>query len=180
MNPHAPVDPKKAFQLDLRMGISVLVCCLVATALDALGLKWPVGEMRLEVIQKMTACISCLLCSQVSIDESRTAGINRLIITAVGGLVGVGVVMLDMALGSNPWLLCLMVAAGVVATLELCKLTGVPAINARIGAVTFILVSCTLSGTARVWYALFRFVSTLFGAGVVMLVTWGWQRVAGE
>lgn len=157
--------------LDMRMAISVLACCLVATALSELGLKWPVDEMRLEVIQKMTACIACLFCCQPGLDESRAAGINRIIVTAVGGVVGVAVVALDVVLGSSPWILALLVAVGVVAALSLCRLAGVPAFNARIGGVTFILVACTLTGTARVWYAFFRLVSTVFGALVVYGVT---------
>ena len=157
--------------LDIRMAVSILVCCLVSTALSALDLKFPVGEMRLEVIQKMTACIACLLCCQDNVMASKKAGINRIIVTAVGGLVGVGVVALDTALGSNPWILALLVAVGVVATLCLCRLAGVPAFNARIGGVTFVLVACTLTGTARIWYAAFRLASTVFGALVVLGVT---------
>lgn len=157
--------------LDLRMTLSILICCLVATVLSELGLKFPVGEARLEIIQKMTACISCLLCCQDDVIASKKAGINRVIVTAVGGLVGVAVVALDMMLGSSPWILAVLVGAGVLTTLCLCRLTGVPAFTARIGGITFLLVACTLTGTLRVWYALFRLVSTVFGVLVVWLVT---------
>ena len=97
--------------------------------------------MRLEVIQKMTACISCLLCCQDNVPVSRKAGTNRLIITAIGGLAGIVVICIDNVLG-NPWIMTGMIALGILATLFLCKAAGVPYINARIGGVTF--YSCHL------------------------------------
>ena len=158
--------------LDARMAVSVLVCILVATILSSTDLTWPVGEAHLEVIQKMTACISCLLCCQDGLMASKGAGLNRVVVTMVGGLVGVAVTALDVALGGNPWTLVLLVPVGTVLTLCLCRLAGVPAFNARIGGITFILVSCTLTGTLRIWYAAFRLVSTVFAALVVLCVTW--------
>lgn len=157
--------------LDARIAVAVGICCLTATILNLLGAKFTYGEMRLEIIQKMTACISCLLCCQDTTQISKKAGINRLIITAIGGIVGIAVMWID-TLAANQWLLVLMVAAGVLLTLFLCKAAKVPYINARIGGVTFILVTCTLTGYARMWYAVFRFVSTLYGVLVVLLVTW--------
>jgi uncharacterized membrane protein YgaE (UPF0421/DUF939 family) len=157
--------------LDLRIAVCVLVCCLVSTVLTALDLKFPVGEMRLDVIQKMTACISCLLCCQDGVEDSRKACGMRVLVTAVGGVCGMAVVAADLALGSNPWLLAPLMAAGLVPTLCLCRLAGAPAFNARIGAISYLLVAVTLSGSARLWYALFRLVSTVFGALVVWAVT---------
>jgi len=158
-------------KLDLRIAICVLVCCLVSSALSALDLKFAVGEMRLEVIQKITACISCLLCCQDSTEASRKAGLTRVIVTAIGGVVGMGIVVLDQALGANLWILALLVAVGLLVTMSICRLARVPAFSARIGGITFLLVACTLTGTARLWYALFRVISTVFGALVVWLVT---------
>ena len=157
--------------LDARIAVCVLVCCLASTALTALDLKFPVGEMRLDIIQKMTACISCLLCCQDSASETRKAGALRVLVTAIGGVCGMVVVAADLALGSNPWLLALLMTAGLVPTLCLCRLAGAPAFNARIGAISYLLVAATLTGPARLWYALFRLVSTIFGALVVWAVT---------
>lgn len=161
--------------LDVRIAVAILICCLTSTILDHLGLRFQAGEMRLEVIQKMTACISCLLCCQDNVPVSKKAGINRLIITAIGGLVGIAVICIDNVLG-NPWIMVLMIALGILVTLFLCKAAKVPYINARIGGVTFILVTCTLSGTARIWYGIFRFVSTFYSVLIVLLVTWAFQK----
>ena len=119
----------------------------------------------------MTACISCLLCCQDSTHASVKAGINRVIITAIGGAVGILAVLVDGAWNST-FGMVVVVALGVLLTLFLCKCAHVPYINARIGGVTFILVSSTLSGDARIWYAVWRLLSTVYGALVVVLVTW--------
>ncbi|MBQ9315874.1 MAG: FUSC family protein [Atopobiaceae bacterium] len=171
MNTTSEKTSWKPTALDTRMAICILICCLVSTALTALDLKFPVGDMRLDVIQKMTACISCLLCCQDTADASRKAGAMRVLVTAVGGACGIAVVAADLALGSNPWLLAPLMAAGLVPTLCLCRLAGAPAFNARIGAISYLLVAATLSGPARLWYAVFRLLSTIFGAAVVWGVT---------
>ena len=176
MNGHDSTAPVALTPTDFRMAASVLVCCLVATILDAVGLQFPVGEMRISVIQKLTACIACILVSQDDARGSQEAGVTRLIITAVGGLVGFCAVMLNEWLGGSVWVLVPIVAVGVLATLLACRAARVPAFQARIGAVTFVLVACTLPGMARCWYALFRLVSTLFGVAVVVVVTRLWEQ----
>jgi uncharacterized membrane protein YgaE (UPF0421/DUF939 family) len=120
--------------------------------------------------QTMTACITTILCVQDGGKESGKAGLIRLVITAVGGLAAVFVVLLDDVAGM-PWLFALMIMAGLLLTLLGCKLARVPAFNARIGGVTFILVVLTKTGNDRIGYALFRLLSTLYGAAAVMLVT---------
>lgn len=157
--------------LDVRIGLCVVICCLASNILTAFGLRFPVGEMRLEIIQKMTACISCLLCCQDGLEASRRAGLTRVLVTAVGGVIGTLIVVLDQLLGSNVWLLVPLLGTGLVTTMCTCRLAGAPAFNARIGGITFLLVACTLTGTTRVWYAFFRLISTVFGALVVSFVT---------
>jgi uncharacterized membrane protein YccC len=169
----------KVSWLDVRIAVAVMICSLTAAMLNHFGIKFTFGEMKLEVIQKMTACIACLLCCQDNTKISLKAGINRLIITALGGIVGIAVILIDGALG-NEWGLSVMVGAGVLLTLFLCKAAKVPYINARIGGVTFVLVSCTLSGNARICYAVFRLISTCYGVLVVMLVTWVFSKAVRE
>lgn len=168
MKPEAKTETWKPSMLDMRIAACVLVCLLTSNALTMLDLRFAVGEMRLDIIQKATACISCLLCCQDTAGASRKAGALRVLVTAVGAVCGMAVVALDQLMGSNIWLLAVLMAVGLVATLCLCRLAGAPTFNARIGAISFLLVASTLTGTARLWYAVFRVVSTVFGA----LVTW--------
>lgn len=165
--------------LDVRIAVSILICCLTSTVLNAVGLKFTYGEMHLEIMQKMTACIACLLCCQDTTKASGGAGKNRLIITAIGGIVGIIVIFLDNWI-DNVWIMAGMVTVGILVTLFLCKAAKVPYINARIGGVTFILVTSTLSGPARIWYGVFRFVSTIYGVLIVLLVTWTFSKFAGR
>ena len=169
-------EEKKLSALDLRIAVAVLLCCLTATILNGLNIKFFYDGKSLEIIQKMTSCIACLLCCQDNTKISFKSGVNRLIITAIGGIVGIVVVLIDTMTNSQA-LLVLMVGGGVLATLLLCKLAKVPYINARIGGVTFVLVACTLSGHARVWYAVFRLVSTFYGVLIVLLVTWVFEKL---
>jgi uncharacterized membrane protein YgaE (UPF0421/DUF939 family) len=120
--------------------------------------------------QAMTACISTLLCVQEGVKPSLKAGIIRLIVTAVGGTVGILVVLLDIQI-ANEWLFSVLIMAGLIVTLSGCKLTGMPVFNARIGGVTFILVVLTKTGTDRIPYALFRLLSTLYGVAAVLIVS---------
>lgn len=166
-----PVEKAGIAALDVRIMVAIVICCLCATLCKTMGFEFVYEGKRLEILQKMTACIACLLCCQDTTQISFKAGKNRLIITAIGGLVGIGVTAINMIV-DNQWVLIGFIAVGILLTLWLCKVTKVPYINARIGGVTFILVACTMSGNARIWYALFRFISTFFGVFIVLLVTW--------
>lgn len=169
------ISKKAITRIDIQLMIAVCVCCMTSNFFYGNGWKFSCGDMKLEIIQRMTACIACLLCCQENTRLSVKAGVNRLIITVIGGGVGIFVVLLDI-LTDNPWLLAAMISLGVLFTLFLCKAANVPYINARIGGVTFILVVCTLGGAARIWYAVFRFISTIYGVMVVLLVAWVFER----
>jgi uncharacterized membrane protein YgaE (UPF0421/DUF939 family) len=120
--------------------------------------------------QAMTACIAALLCVQTGMKDSLKAGLIRLVITIIGGLIGIAIVLADNYF-TNPWFFIAMVMIGALLTLLCCKLAGVPVFNARIGGVTFILVVLTRTGSDRIVYALFRLLSTAYGVAVVILVT---------
>lgn len=171
------MEEKKITQLDIRIAVAAAICILTATILNALDLKFTYGEMKLEIIQKMTAAITCLLCCQDNMAVSKKSGINRLIITAIGGVIAIVVIVLDNWM-QNQYIFVLLVFAGLLLTLLLCKCAKVPYVTARIGGVTFILVACTLAGNARIWYAVFRLVSTLYGVLISLFVTWIFQKMS--
>jgi uncharacterized membrane protein YgaE (UPF0421/DUF939 family) len=129
--------------------------------------------------QAMTACIAVLLCVQEGVKESWKACVIRLLITVVGGITGIIVVLADNAMG-NQGLFILMISAGILLTFFGCKLAKVPVFNSRIGCVTFILVVLTKTGDDRIWYALFRLLSTLYGAVAVMVVSLVFQLLTSH
>lgn len=148
-------NTKKIGMVDIEIVVAIGICVV---------LSWLVPYF-----QVMTACISVLLCMQDGVRLCWKMGLTRLIITAIGGVVGVGVVLLDEWL-QNRWLFLLLVMLGVLLTMLGCKLAKVPDISARIGGVTFVLVSMTLTSTARLGYALLRLLSTMGGVVVVLAV----------
>lgn len=155
--------------LDLEIATAVGICILTSAVLSSVGIKFSFGGVQLEIIQRMTAAIACLLCCQDNTMASFKSGVNRLIITVIGGIVGIAVVLADYVV-QNQWCYIAFIIVGIVITLFFCKAAKVPFINARIGGVTFILVSCTLSSNARIWYAIFRLISTIYGVLIVLLV----------
>ncbi len=172
--PQQTTEKTRVTLLDTRMAVAVVLCFLGSTLFSKLGWTFTYGEMRLEIWQKMTSCIACMLCCQDSLEISKKAGINRIIITFIGGTVGILVILIDNWI-RNDWIMAILVGAGILATLVICKAAKVPYINARIGGVTFILVTCTLHSSARIYYGIFRFISTIIGVLAVMLVTFLYQ-----
>ncbi len=143
--------------LDLQITISVVLCLISA--------------MYIPTIQYMAACFAAILSSQESAKLSWKTGLTRLALTAVAGVAGIAVVLLDEVL-ANQWIFLLLVAIGLLATLWGCKLVKLPYISARIGAVTFILVVMIQSGLDRIDFALLRLVGTLYGVVVAIAVSY--------
>jgi uncharacterized membrane protein YgaE (UPF0421/DUF939 family) len=138
--------------VDIEITLAVGICLLLGNLIPR--------------FQIMTACIATLLCVQNGLKDSFKSGLIRLVITIIGGLVGIGVILTDNFFRNHP-LFIAMVMIGVLLTLFCCKLARVPAFNARIGGVTFILVVFS----EHIDYALFRLLSTVYGVAVVALVT---------
>ncbi|MDR1466127.1 MAG: aromatic acid exporter family protein [Treponema sp.] len=141
--------------ISLKIGIAVGICLLMA--------------MIIPEFQTMTACISVLLCVQNKGKESGKAGLIRLAVTAIGGFIAILVTIADNLIGSQ-WFFIAMIILGLIVTLSLCQFAHLPAFNARIGGVTFILVVLTKTGTDRISYALFRLLSTSYGAATAVAV----------
>jgi uncharacterized membrane protein YgaE (UPF0421/DUF939 family) len=142
-------------RIDIQIAVAAGICLLMAKVIPE--------------FQVMTACIATLLCIQDGVKASWKAGVLRLIVTGVGGLIAVLVILLDNAAG-NSWLFVVMIMLGLLLTLFGCKLAKVPPFNARIGGITFILVVLTKTGADRVTYAIFRLLSTLYGVAAVIIV----------
>jgi len=157
--------------LDIKIVIAIGICILTSTILGALGIKFSYGEMRLDIIQKATAAISCLLVTQDGLGASKGAGIMRIKVTLMAGITALVIVSLDSFI-ANQWISIILVMLGVLITMYLCKLVKAPYMNCRIGGVNFVLMAVTMAGQARIVYTAFRIVSTIYGVLAVLLVTW--------
>lgn len=140
---------------DVKIAIAVGICLLTSKLFP--------------VIQYMAACFAAILCMQDNAKMSWKMGLYRLIITAIGGAVGILVVLADNML-QNQWLLIPMVMAGVLLTLWGCKLAKVPYITAMIGCITFLIVVMIMPGTQRIAYAGLRLLGTAYGVIVSLAV----------
>lgn len=152
------MDKKLFSPLDVRIAVGVAICLLLGKLIPNL--------------QTVTAAIAVILCVQDEKDASLKAGVTRVIITIVGGVVGLGVVLLDEWIG-NEYVLILLAALGIVLTMVGCRLCKVPPFSARIGCITFVLVISVMPGLTRVTYALLRLGSTVVGAVVALGVSMG-------
>lgn len=121
------------------------------------------------IIQYMAASFAAILCMQDDVKLSWKFGVNRMIITLVGGIVGILVVILDNQI-QNEWVFIALAIAGILLTLWACKLTGVQYINAMIGCITFILVIMVMPGQQRILYAGLRLLGTAYGVVVSLVI----------
>lgn len=122
----------------------------------------PVGENDpLAQIGPFYACIAAIICMQSSVEQTVRQGVSRVIGTCIGGLVGLGVLLLD-DLIANAVATGFIMGGGVLLTLWLCNLIKRPA-ACSIGCIVVCVVMLNHSGPDRYLYTLFRVAETLVG-----------------
>lgn len=153
-------------RLEFQIGITIVLTLLVCKLSEMLGFS----------IQALAACTGAVMCVQEGGKASFGAGKNRILGVVCGGLVGVGVVVLDNLIGID-LVFYLLVGLGIMANFMLCKVVKLPLVQARVSCMTVLLVVLVLGGDARINYAIGRFLGTLVGA----LVAWGvsvvWEKI---
>lgn len=152
--------------IDIAIGISVVACLLVCHAAGLLGFQ----------IQALAACTGAVMCTQDSRKASWGAGLNRIVGVICGGAVGIVIVLIDNAVNVD-LLFYLMVGAGVVANMLLCKAAKLPFVQSRVSCMSLLLVTLVLQGGLRINYAFGRLIGTLAGACVALLVSMAFSAV---
>lgn len=153
--------------LDLRIGIAIMLSLLVCHIASGLGFQ----------LQSLAACTGAVMCVQENGKASWKAGLTRLLGVVCGGVVGIAVVLIQSKF-DNAYLFMVLCGAAVVVNLLLCKVVKMPYVTARVSCMTFLLVVLVLQGTARINYAFGRFLGTLVGALVSLLVAVVWDVIA--
>ena len=146
--------------IDLAIGAAVTLTLLVCHVAGLLGFS----------VQALAACTGAVMCVQDSKQASWGAGLNRIKGVLCGGLTGVAVVLIDNVINIDI-VFYLLVGAGVVANLLLCKAVKLPFVQARVSCMSLMLVTLVLQNAARINYAVGRLVGTLVGAVVALLVS---------
>ncbi|MGN0978444.1 MAG: FUSC family protein [Faecousia sp.] len=146
--------------IDIAIGAAVCICLLICHIVGLLGYQ----------IQALAACTGAVMCVQDGKQASWGAGINRILGVLCGGSIGIALVLLDSVI-HHSYIFCILVGAGVIGNLLLCKLVKLPPIQGRVSCMSLLLVMLVLHGTARVQYAFGRLIGTLVGAAIALLVS---------
>lgn len=155
--------------LELRIGITIVLCLLVCKLCEILGFS----------IQALAACTGAVMCVQDGGKASFGACKNRMVGVICGGIVGVAVVFLDNLIGMD-LVFYLLVGLGIMANFLLCKMAKLPLVQARVSCMTVLLVVLVLGGSARINYAIGRFIGTLIGALVAWGVSAAWEKISAK
>lgn len=153
--------------LEFRIGITIVLTLLVCKLSEILGFS----------IQALAACTGAVMCVQEGGKASLGACKNRVLGVICGGIVGVGVVLLDNLIGVD-LVFYLLVGLGIMANFLLCKVAKLPLVQARVSCMTVLLVVLVLGGDARINYAIGRFIGTLVGALIAWAVSAAWEKIA--
>lgn len=153
--------------LDIRIGIAIMLSLLVCHITSGLGFQ----------LQSLAACTGAVMCVQENGKASWKAGLTRLLGVVCGGAVGIVVVLIQSRF-DNAHLFMILCGVAVVVNLLLCKVVKMPYVTARVSCMTFLLVVLVLQGTSRINYAFGRFLGTLVGALVSLLVAVVWDAIS--
>ena len=145
----------KPERMDIQIGVTIVLSLLLC--------HWA-------GIEALAVTTGSLMCVQDSTKAAYTSSLIRMAGVLWGGLLGVAIAVIDNLVG-QPYLFYLLCGVGVVANLLLCKLFGMVYVQARVSALTLLLVVMVFEGTDRLAYAVDRFAGSLLGAVIALGVT---------
>ena len=153
--------PWKPQRMDAQIGVTIVLSLLLChwTGIEALAVT-----------------TGALMCVQDSTKAAYISSLVRLAGVLLGGLLGVAIAVIDNFLG-QPGIFYLLCGAGVMVNLLLCERFGMTRIQARVSALTLLLVVLVLDGADRLAYAVDRFAGSLLGAVIALTVTFVFEKL---
>ena len=151
---------RKIELIDIQIGVTIVLCLLLCHAANRLGLQ----------IEALAVSTGAIMCVQDSTKAAYNASLIRILGVICGGMTGVAIVLIDNAIDIS-FVFYLLCGIGVVANLFLCRLLKMIHVQARVSCMTLLLVVLVFQGTDRLHYAFWRFIGSLAGALVALLVT---------
>ena len=144
----------------IKTALAVMVCMAIFLPFHLFGAQ--ITEPW-SLFGPLNACVAAIICMQSSIEDSWQQGFIRLRGTAVGGVVGLGVISLYILL-PDPLVLILLLGAAMVAIIWFCNLIKKPR-ACGIGCIVCCIVVLTQAGSGMERYlsALARMVETAVG-----------------
>ena len=146
--------------MDVLIGVTILVCLIFCHFANQAGFH----------VEAMAVTTGAIMCVQDNARTAWTTSATRISGVVVGGMYGVGIALIDSAVGS-PTLFYILCTLGVVATLLVCKFFKMIYVQARVSALTMLLVAMVSDGVGRVDYARNRFIGSLVGAVLALAVS---------
>lgn len=156
--------PWKLERMDVQIGVTIVLSLLLC--------HWA-------GIEALAVTTGALMCVQDSTKAAYTSSLIRMVGVLWGGLLGVVLAVIDNFVG-QPYLFYLLCGVGVVANLLLCKRFGMIYVQARVSALTLLLVVMIFEGTDRLTYAVDRFAGSLLGAVIALAVTFAFGKLAAK
>lgn len=142
----------------IKIMLAVLICMLTARFSNG----W---------IQYMSACFSTVLCMMETKESSYDTGLKRIIITVIGGIIGVCVVLLDQLIQIEG-IFYVMAILGLFPVLEICRLAKVGDMKCKSGCVCYLAVLVIKNGPDRLLFAGLRLLGTIYGVIIAVLVSY--------
>lgn len=150
----------KIEMMDIQIGVTIVICLIACHFANLAGIP----------IEAMGVTTGALMCVQDSTKAAYATSWARVMGVFLGGLFGVVIVVIDNAAGI-PVVFYLLCGLGVIVNLLVCKMIGMIYVQARVSCLTQLLVVLCMEGVDRLEYALSRFVGTLTGALMAVLLT---------
>ena len=151
----------KPERLDIQIGVTIVLSLLLC--------RWA-------GVEALAVTTGALMCVQDSTKAACASSLVRMAGVFFGGLLGVAIAVIDNVAG-QPYIFYLLCGGGVVANLLLCKRFGMAYVQARVSALTLLLVVMVFDGTDRLAYAVDRFAGSLAGAVIALAVTFAFGKL---
>ena len=152
--------------MDIQIGATILISLLLCRWVNLLGIP----------LEGMVVSTGALMCVQDSTKAAWSTSLTRMLGVFIGGLLGVIIALIDNAV-DIPWVFYLMCSVGVVINLLVCKYFRMIYVQARVSALTLLLTVMVYGGVDRLDYATNRFIGSLVGALIALLVTVAFAQV---
>lgn len=153
-------NAEKIEVMDVLIGVCIVVCLVFCHLVNR----------TTTIVDALAVTTSAIMCVQDNTKDAYKSSLTKLIGVFVGGVFGIAIVLIDSAV-QIPVLFYVMCGMGVIATLVVCKFFNIIYVQARVAALTMLLVTMVFEGTDRMDYAMNRFVGSLVGAVLAFVVS---------
>ena len=160
-------NAEKIEVMDVLIGVCIVVCLVFCHYINRAG----------TVIDALAVTTSAIMCVQDNTKDAYHSSMTKLIGVFVGGIFGIAIVLIDSAV-QIPMLFYVLCGMGVIATLVVCKFFQILYVQARVAALTMLLVTMVFEGTDRMDYAMNRFIGSLVGAVLAFVVSVAYSSVS--